>query len=103
MHHAKRIPDLVNKAFQQAMSGKPGPVYLDLPGDVLYQEVDASELVWPAPWTAEKRGRPEATPERIQEIIELLEKAENPVIVSGSGILDLFTYCRDHFIEFHNF
>ncbi len=87
VHHAKRIPELVATAFRQAMSGKPGPVYLDLPGDVLYQEVDEADIDWPAPWSPDSRARPEATSARIQEIIEALEKAEKPVIVSGSGIL----------------
>ena len=87
VHHAKRIPELVNKAFREAMSGKPGPVYLDMPGDVLYQEIDDSDLAWPEPWTAGRRGRPEGASERIEEVIDLLAGAECPVIVSGSGIL----------------
>ena len=87
VHHAKRIPELVNKAFREAMSGKPGPVYLDMPGDVLYQEIDESDVAWPEPWTAERSGRPEGASERIEEVIDLLASAECPVIVSGSGIL----------------
>ena len=38
VYNLKRIPEQVNFAFQKAMSGKPGPVYLDFPGDVLYAE-----------------------------------------------------------------
>jgi acetolactate synthase-1/2/3 large subunit len=87
VHHAKRIPELVNKAFREAMSGKPGPVYLDMPGDVLYQEIDDSDVAWPEPWKAERSGRPEGASERIEEVIDLLASAECPVIVSGSGIL----------------
>ena len=44
-----RIPELVNKAFQLSMSGKPGPVYLDFPGDVLYREVEEESIAWPVP------------------------------------------------------
>src|SRR5580692_7164433 len=36
IYNLKRIPQQVNNAFQKAMSGKPGPVYLDFPGDILY-------------------------------------------------------------------
>ena len=32
----RRIPEMVNTAFQKAMGGKPGPVYLDFPADILY-------------------------------------------------------------------
>ena len=39
----RRIPELVNKAFRVATSGQPGPVYLDLPGDVLYNEIEEAE------------------------------------------------------------
>ena len=31
---------MVNVAFQKAMAGKPGPVYLDFPGDILYEKID---------------------------------------------------------------
>ncbi len=87
VHHTKRIPELVGEAFRRSMSGKPGPVYLDLPGDVLYQEIEESEIVWPAPWDPAARARPEAAPAHIGQIIEILEAAQKPVIVSGSGIL----------------
>ncbi len=86
-HHPKRIPELVNKAFHTAMSGKPGPVYVDMPGDVLYQEVAESEIAWPEPWNPENRSRPEGSKDQIAAVIELLEKAEKPAIISGSGIL----------------
>ncbi len=87
VHHTKRIPELVDEAFRRAMSGKPGPVYLDLPGDVLYQEIAESEIAWPAPWDPAERARPEAAPARIGQVIEILETAEKPVVISGSGIL----------------
>jgi thiamine pyrophosphate-dependent acetolactate synthase large subunit-like protein len=84
--HARRIPEFLDKAFRHAMSGKPGPVYLDLPGDVLFQEVDA-EIDWPAPWRAETRSRPQADAAEIETLLAMLERAESPVIVAGSGVL----------------
>ena len=42
----KRIPEQVNNAFQKAMSGKPGPVYLDFPADVLYEKVEEAKVDW---------------------------------------------------------
>src|SRR6185295_5780461 len=47
VYDAARIPEYVDQAFRQAMSGKPGPVYLDLPGDVLYKDVDEDKVHWP--------------------------------------------------------
>ena len=49
VHSAKRIPELINRAFREAMGGKPGPVYIDLPGDILYDEVDENKIDWPEP------------------------------------------------------
>ncbi len=82
-----RIPELINIAIRQAMSGRPGPVYLDLPGDILYQEVDEAKIEWPAPWDPAKRHRPAASAADIKGIVDLLAAVAQPVIVSGSGIL----------------
>ncbi len=87
VHNPHRIPELVNKAVREAMTGKPGPVYLDLPGDVLYQEVDESKILWPEPWNPDQRSRPAGDPAQINAIVKLLAKAEQPVLVSGSGII----------------
>jgi thiamine pyrophosphate-dependent acetolactate synthase large subunit-like protein len=82
-----RIPELMNIAIRQAMSGRPGPVYLDLPGDILYREVDETKIAWPEPWDPAKRQRPAASSADVKAIVDLLTKASQPVIVSGSGIL----------------
>jgi acetolactate synthase-1/2/3 large subunit len=87
VHHPKRLPEYLNEALGRAMSGKPGPVYLDLPGDVLFQEVDAAEVEWPEPWHPERRVRPQAAPGEIDALLALLEAAERPIIVAGSGVL----------------
>ena len=86
-HHAERIPELVDRAIREAMSGKPGPVYLDLPGDVLFAAVDEARVEWPDPWDPARRPRPAASGADIEAITDLLAKAEKPVIVSGMGVL----------------
>ena len=80
----KRIPEYVATAIRTAFSGRPGPVYLDLPGDILYREVDEAEVHYPGP---SPRPRPIADPGLISEAIQLLQRAERPVLISGSGIL----------------
>lgn len=87
VQHAERIPEFINRAIRQAMSGKPGPVYLDLPADVLFAEVDEAKVDWPEPWQPDKRPRPAANGDEIQLVTDLLAKAEKPVIVSGMGVL----------------
>jgi thiamine pyrophosphate-dependent acetolactate synthase large subunit-like protein len=87
IHNPRRIPELINRAFRESMSGKPGPVYLDLPGDVLYAEVDENTLDWPEPWDPSKRSRPAADDEQMKQILDLLKGAKQPVIISGTGII----------------
>lgn len=83
---AHRIPELIDRAIREAMGGQPGPVYLDLPGDVLYQEVDEAEVEWPEPWNPAKRSRPAGDPAQIEEAIDLLAGAKAPVVLTGTGI-----------------
>ncbi len=87
VYHPKRIPELVNVAFQKAMAGKPGPVYLDLPGDVLYQKIDEDEIDWTLSGRALPRARPHGDPVQIDQIVAALSAATRPIIVTGGGIL----------------
>jgi thiamine pyrophosphate-dependent acetolactate synthase large subunit-like protein len=83
----KRIPDYVSMAVRQALSGCPGPVYLDLPGDVLYKDVDESEVVYPDAAHVLARSRPLADAGLIDDAVRLLGQAQRPLVVSGSGVL----------------
>ena len=58
------MPQQVNFAFQKALNGKPGPVYLDFPGDVLYMTADESDVDW-SYWAARSSRRaPMPSPRR---------------------------------------
>jgi acetolactate synthase-1/2/3 large subunit len=81
----KRIPELLSKAIRMATQGQPGPVYLDLPGDILYTEVELDEVSFPHNLT--KEPRPAGSPELIDEAIALLKQAQRPIVLTGSGIL----------------
>jgi thiamine pyrophosphate-dependent acetolactate synthase large subunit-like protein len=87
VYDARRIPHYVATAFATAMAGKPGPVYLDLPGDVLAQEVEEDDIRWPVAPMGDLFARPAATPDDIAKIVALLGEARKPLILSGSGIL----------------
>jgi len=80
---ARRIPELVAMAFRQATTGRPGPVYLDLPGDILGEAVDESAVTFPARWRPAPRAQ--GDPAAIAEAVALLARAERPLIVGGSG------------------
>jgi len=87
VYETHRIPEMIDAAFRQSISGRPGPVYLDLPADVLYEEVEAESVRWPDLSRTLARSRPHADPALIAQTLEWLETAERPVVLSGSGVL----------------
>ena len=80
---AARYPEIVSTAYRQATTGRPGPVYVDCGADVLYEMVEEEKAIKPA--RAAKRSRPHADPGIVKEAIEVLVKAERPIIVAGGG------------------
>jgi thiamine pyrophosphate-dependent acetolactate synthase large subunit-like protein len=83
----RRIPELIDKAFSIAMSGKPGPVYLDFPGDLLYRALDESTIAWPRYERSRSVGRPAGDAQTIEATLRLLENAKRPILITGSGVL----------------
>jgi acetolactate synthase I/II/III large subunit len=75
------VPGLVQAAFARLRSGRPRPVALEIPPDVL-QRIDDVQLVEPAP-----SQQPELDPDQLKRAAELLRSAERPVIYSGGGTL----------------
>jgi len=87
VYEARRIPEMIDIAFRRSIAGKPGPVYLDLPSDVLYEEIDESTVQWPDLARTLVRSRPQGDPAQIEQAVKLLEKSSRPVVLSGSGVL----------------
>jgi thiamine pyrophosphate-dependent acetolactate synthase large subunit-like protein len=83
----KRIPQQINFALQKAISGKPGPVYLDCPGDMLYQKIDENLVDWSFAGRPILESRPMGDPRQVDALIGALAEAKNPLIVSGSGVI----------------
>jgi acetolactate synthase-1/2/3 large subunit len=80
---AERIPELMNQAFQVATSGRPGPVVVALPEDMLR---DTASVAPVGPYRA-VRAHPGATD--LAELRKLLAAAERPIVlVGGSGWTD---------------
>jgi thiamine pyrophosphate-dependent acetolactate synthase large subunit-like protein len=80
------IPEAVARGFQIATSGRPGPVYLDMPADVLYGESgEEADQVKVVPRRPEVRSP--GDPKLISTAIDLLERAHKPIVIAGSGVL----------------
>ena len=81
-----RIPEYISIAFREALDGKRGPIYLDLPGDILSGKVEEDKINWVAE-NYRTDARPAGDPALIRKAIELLAGAHKPLILTGSGVL----------------
>jgi acetolactate synthase-1/2/3 large subunit len=75
----KEIPRIMARAFHVARTGRPGPVVVSLPRDMLEEEADIT-TVDPYP-----RVRPTADPHLIKQMVDCISQARKPVVVAGSG------------------
>ena len=77
---------MMHEAFYVARAGRPGPVVVDLPKDVLF----ASGTYVPPDSVQHKTYRPQTTPDRarVAEAVELIAKAKRPVFYGGGGLIN---------------
>jgi len=83
VHTLERIPEYMAMAFRELHGGRPGPVFLEIPTDILFEEIDESEVSFPERYRPE--GKACGDPEMIARALDLLSQAERPLIVVGSG------------------
>ena len=76
---AKRIPEYVSRAFATAMNGRPGPVVLVLPEDMLTHEVSSRPLPQIEPVQAW------SDPGSLRQLREMLLQAQRPFVIAGRG------------------
>ncbi len=86
---ARQIRYHLDKAVYEAVSGRKGPVWLDIPLDIQAMDIDPDEL---AGWEPDKISAIDAQAQRerlekqVLEVIECFNQAERPVILVGNGI-----------------
>lgn len=82
----ERIPESVLRAFQVARTGSPGPVYLDMPADVLNTPTERQVTT---AYTAGDDWQPRSMgdPRMISQAVELLARSHRPIVIAGSGVL----------------
>jgi acetolactate synthase-1/2/3 large subunit len=79
----QRIPQMMQHAFALVGSGKPGPVLLEFPSDVMLSELPEG----PFHYTPRRRSRPLGDPGEVREAVDALISAKTPVIMAGQGVL----------------
>ena len=80
---AKQIPKYIRLAFSHAMSGKKGPVLLEIPKDI---QTDTCEIADVSPSDYRPAAGPTGSASAIKKAVELLAGAERPAILAGSGV-----------------
>ena len=79
-----QVPGVFAQAFHLMRSGRPGPVLIDLPFDVMQAEIDFDiETYAPLPVY-----KPQATRAQIEKALDMLQRSERPLIVAGGGIIN---------------
>jgi acetolactate synthase-1/2/3 large subunit len=81
----ERIPEYVAMAYRQAKDLSPGPVYLEIPTDLLFAKVEEEKVFFPVNYRTE--AIPYGDPVLIDAAAELLVKAKRPAVVAGDGAL----------------
>lgn len=84
----ERIPDMVRQAFREAVTGAPGPVHLQFRGNEAQLDCESAPLI---PHFEERFAqvppfRPAPDEADVRAAVELLARAERPVIVAGGGV-----------------
>lgn len=83
VENPERIPAVIHEAMSKARSGKPGPVYVEVPTDVLGAEIDEKYIDW---GMKTELSSPCPDPDLVEHAAELIKNSERPVIVAGSGV-----------------
>ncbi|EPJ76774.1 thiamine pyrophosphate protein [Pseudomonas sp. CFII64] len=78
--NAQRLPDILQRAFHLARSGRPGPVVVSLTEDALHDELQAH---FSEPLAI---SRPRPSPDEVSGFVRRLAEARRPVIIAGAGV-----------------
>ena len=79
-----RIPEYMAMAFRKARSGRPGPVYLDMPSDVLQNAVEEEDVRWVSNYYTD--APPLGNPDQVKRAADLLLNAARPMLIVGKGV-----------------
>jgi acetolactate synthase-1/2/3 large subunit len=83
-----RFPDMIRQAFRVATSGAPGPVHLQFRGNEGQLDLDEAEMdgLVETQFAKVPPFRPEPEAAHVKAALEILQKAERPIIVAGGGV-----------------
>ena len=80
----RQIPEVLTTAIRVALSGRPGPVFVEIPVDLLLDTIE--DRLAPIPTGYVHRTPPAADPAAVDRVAALLAGAQRPVVMAGAGV-----------------
>ncbi|ROS05527.1 acetolactate synthase large subunit [Sinobacterium caligoides] len=80
----EELLEVIPEAFRIALSGRPGPVAIDIPKDIQNQMIDIEQ--WPEPGVAAPLAQPSTT--EMEQIKLMIESAQRPMLMVGAGVIN---------------
>ena len=80
----RQIPEVLTTAIRTALSGRPGPVFVEIPVDLLLATVE--DRLAPIPTDYVHRATPPGDPDAVQRLARLIGGASRPIVIAGGGV-----------------
>jgi len=80
----RQIPEVLTTAIRTALTGRPGPVFVEIPVDLLMTSIEDRFAPIPTRYVHRAAVAPDA--ESVETLVGLLDASERPVIIAGSGV-----------------
>lgn len=87
IYDPRRAPEVIQAAIRAALGGRPGPVHVSVPADLLGQIVDYDEAQFPSVLTTRATGRSAADLGDLTDAARLLAAARRPLLIAGGGVV----------------
>ena len=84
VHDVNDIAQILRQAFELAKTGRPGPVLVDIPRDILAAECNLDESSSPS--ALNSNGKSVDDPEQLEKIAKALNQSERPILIIGGGV-----------------
>jgi len=84
VRHINELPQVMSDAFRIAQSGRPGPVWIDIPKDIQTAVFEIEEM----PEPAEKAPAPTFSADSVRDAAAMINAAQRPVLYLGGGVIN---------------
>ena len=83
IEYADQTDEIVHEAIRRAMSGTPGPSYIEFPSHVILEELDVTAAPEPSSYRLVNQG---AGAREVAQAVELIRAAKSPILLVGHGV-----------------